>query len=543
MEEFNFRHDWNSLIESHGLEVEGHDTAGPRPAPFTEWTEEYWPSADILTQYIREFAKRQEPFIHYSTEVLAIEKKKTTNGFNIRVKKIAFAQESVIACTVVIAAPGFHKAHTPEWMNNLAKYTIGYEELTPLKDFMPQFVNKSVLILGNGNSAFEVADAVRNVASDIGILGRSGETLAAHSHYVGDVRGKRTTTLDSLNLKSLDDAFVISPQAGKNLHMLPCGDTIPNDWETILGWDRSDSQKLQKAVRERPSTGFNGSSATCIFEQVESKNERMLLLADYDTSHPAVKAALQLFGADLKARPLGPRHIQWHSVFVESFGTELQTAAPGVEAIEDAQVLAIQADRALELAKTSHVFRALLPLLSETTEGLSWNHDRIRKPYDVVVRALGWRLDRKMMFDSLDVAFDLDDKYPELSSCYESSEPGLYFAGTVSHGVDKKRYGSAGGFIHGFRYTSRALVRCLVERFENRRFWAGGRTTFEWNLAENTSTMQEYQHAMSTKNTWLRPYALRDEIERRPLWERLFRRINEASVSDDAPTTNCEIIC
>ena len=39
---------------------------------------------------------------------------------------------------------------------------------------------------------------------------------------------------------------------------------------------------------------------------------------------------------------------------------------------------------------------------------------------------------------------------------YESTNvPGLYFAGTLSHGLDWKR--AAGGFIHGFRYTAQAL--------------------------------------------------------------------------------------
>jgi hypothetical protein len=37
--------------------------------------------------------------------------------------------------------------------------------------------------------------------------------------------------------------------------------------------------------------------------------------------------------------------------------------------------------------------------------------------------------------------------------------PGLYFAGNLAHGKDHLK--SAGGFIHGFRYTARALFRIL----------------------------------------------------------------------------------
>jgi len=48
---------------------------------------------------------------------------------------------------------------------------------------------------------------------------------------------------------------------------------------------------------------------------------------------------------------------------------------------------------------------------------------------------------------------------------YESiNVKNLFFAGTLSHGKDFRR--SAGGFIHGFRYTARALSRILEERYE-----------------------------------------------------------------------------
>ena len=43
--------------------------------------------------------------------------------------------------------------------------------------------------------------------------------------------------------------------------------------------------------------------------------------------------------------------------------------------------------------------------------------------------------------------------------------PGLHFAGALSHGKDFKR--SAGGFIHGFRYTARALYNILMATYED----------------------------------------------------------------------------
>jgi hypothetical protein len=49
--------------------------------------------------------------------------------------------------------------------------------------------------------------------------------------------------------------------------------------------------------------------------------------------------------------------------------------------------------------------------------------------------------------------------------------PGLYFAGALAHGHDWRR--SSGGFIHGFRYTARALVKSLREDREEVGGWAG----------------------------------------------------------------------
>ena len=56
-------------------------------------------------------------------------------------------------------------------------------------------------------------------------------------------------------------------------------------------------------------------------------------------------------------------------------------------------------------------------------------------------------------------------KYPDITSEYESSNvPGLYFAGTVAHGPDWRQ--AAGGFIHVFRYTAKALARILQTKLD-----------------------------------------------------------------------------
>ncbi|KAM9229551.1 FAD-dependent oxidoreductase domain-containing protein 2 isoform 2-T2 [Dugong dugon] len=54
-------------------------------------------------------------------------------------------------------------------------------------------------------------------------------------------------------------------------------------------------------------------------------------------------------------------------------------------------------------------------------------------------------------------------KYPLIKASYESKgSRGLFVLGTASHSVDYRK--SAGGFIHGFRYTVRAVHRLLEHR-------------------------------------------------------------------------------
>uniref|UniRef100_T1JNK9 FAD-dependent oxidoreductase domain-containing protein 2 n=1 Tax=Strigamia maritima TaxID=126957 RepID=T1JNK9_STRMM len=92
----------------------------------------------------------------------------------------------------------------------------------------------------------------------------------------------------------------------------------------------------------------------------------------------------------------------------------------------------------------------------------------LREGYHHVIRCLGFNFD-----DSL---FDKDilpikghgrkAKYPAIKQNLESfSVPGLYFAGTITHSLDYRK--SAGGFIHGFRYTVRMLHKLLEYRNHN----------------------------------------------------------------------------
>ena len=66
-----------------------------------------------------------------------------------------------------------------------------------------------------------------------------------------------------------------------------------------------------------------------------------------------------------------------------------------------------------------------------------------------------------LFFKQVRPVLDRLQKYPLQNYDYRSRNvPGLYFAGALAHERDYKR--GAGGFVHGFRYTARALYRALI---------------------------------------------------------------------------------
>ncbi|XP_037369542.1 FAD-dependent oxidoreductase domain-containing protein 2 [Talpa occidentalis] len=89
----------------------------------------------------------------------------------------------------------------------------------------------------------------------------------------------------------------------------------------------------------------------------------------------------------------------------------------------------------------------------------------MRVAYDRVIRCLGWNFDFSIFNKSLRLSSggEFSKKYPLVRANYESKgSRGLFVLGTASHSVDYRK--SAGGFIHGFRYTVRAVHRLLEHR-------------------------------------------------------------------------------
>jgi thioredoxin reductase len=86
--------------------------------------------------------------------------------------------------------------------------------------------------------------------------------------------------------------------------------------------------------------------------------------------------------------------------------------------------------------------------------------------YDRVIACTGFRFDASVFAEDSRPDLVIKDRFPEQTEAYESVNiPGLYFAGTLMQQRDFKK--STTGFIHGFRYTVRALHHILEQRVHN----------------------------------------------------------------------------
>jgi thioredoxin reductase len=85
-------------------------------------------------------------------------------------------------------------------------------------------------------------------------------------------------------------------------------------------------------------------------------------------------------------------------------------------------------------------------------------------PYDRVLRCTGFAFDGSIFDDDARPALAIHDRFPELTTAWESvNQPGMFFAGTIMQHQGYRK--ATSGFIHGFRYNIRTLARILGERF------------------------------------------------------------------------------
>jgi hypothetical protein len=185
--EFNMRHDWNSLLADDDVR-------------FTQYSNDYYPNREDLLKYLNEYAKRHSLNIQYNTTVNKIIK----DGAGYKVLTSA----GDLSCEKLIVAIGLSKPVMPQEFKNRPEKIYHYSQYE--KDYfrkeenLEKFVNKTVLLVGDGNSAYELGNLLSPYCATVTISGRARRKFAVTSHYAGDIRSIYTPFLDTFFLKSLN---------------------------------------------------------------------------------------------------------------------------------------------------------------------------------------------------------------------------------------------------------------------------------------------------------------------------------------------------
>uniref|UniRef100_H2YH93 FAD-dependent oxidoreductase domain-containing protein 2 n=1 Tax=Ciona savignyi TaxID=51511 RepID=H2YH93_CIOSA len=182
--EFNFRHDWNSLVS--------HDES----LQMTKYSEDFFPPADTLVQYLNDFATKLNLKIQYNSTIHDVMKRED------KLFQMWDQHDNTYTCKYVIMATGIAKPKEPQFQGH--EYVDGYEDLSVNRS---DFEKQSVLILGRGNAAHETAQHIMGNTNVIHMMSRSTTRLAWATHYVGDLRALNNGILDTYQLKSLDGLF------------------------------------------------------------------------------------------------------------------------------------------------------------------------------------------------------------------------------------------------------------------------------------------------------------------------------------------------
>ncbi|WP_394825975.1 NAD(P)-binding domain-containing protein [Pendulispora albinea] len=176
--ELNLRNDWNSLLSDRADLL------------FTQYTDRYFPAAPDLVRYLGDFAARTNLPIRYGTRVVRVER----DGEGFRVTDQA---GQTYRARGVIVATGVSKPYIPPIPGIETADCYDAVSVDPR-----EFIDKRVLILGKGNSAFETADNLVPTAAVIHVAGPSSVKLAWRTHFVGHLRAVNNNFLDTYQLKS-----------------------------------------------------------------------------------------------------------------------------------------------------------------------------------------------------------------------------------------------------------------------------------------------------------------------------------------------------
>ena len=216
-DEVSLRYDWNSLLSDEQADMS-----------FGSYTQSYFPDAKYYVRYLRDFAKHFSLNIKYNTRVEKIYKDKL---FHVR-----DTSGKTWSSPCLIVATGTSKPYIPDVPGiELAEH---YMDFTLDEEY---YKDKRVLILGKGNSAFEMANQLTESAQIIHICSPQSVEFAWKTHYIANLRAVNNNFIDTYVLKaqnSILDADIDLIERKGDEYLVHITFTHANGQRGILAYDR-----------------------------------------------------------------------------------------------------------------------------------------------------------------------------------------------------------------------------------------------------------------------------------------------------------------
>ncbi|WP_320784240.1 NAD(P)-binding domain-containing protein [Streptomyces sp. CRN 30] len=215
--ELRLRMDWNSLLSDDPELL------------FTRYSPRYFPPADDMVRYLRDFADRTGVRARYGTAVERVTR--DADGFTV-----TDGAGGTWRARNVVAATGLFLPNLPDIPGIELAEVYATFETDP-----ESFTDQRVLIIGRGNSAFETADSLMEHAAVIHVTGSGSLPMAWRTHYVGHLRAVNNNFLDSYQLKSqnaLLDGRVLSIRRAADGFHVPVSFERADDVVKEIRYDR-----------------------------------------------------------------------------------------------------------------------------------------------------------------------------------------------------------------------------------------------------------------------------------------------------------------
>lgn len=188
---YRLRYDWHTLST-----ITEEDAQRDPRLRFTEWTSEHWPPANTYKEYLQYVAKSMGLTEHIRTSARVRRISRDSGHFVLE----TFDDQRILADRV-FCATGKAEPILPEIKGLSAATCITYGDFD-IRVAAERYRNKIVLVLGRGNSAFEVAHHLVDITAETRVVTRSLPFFARQTHNVHDLRAQVSDIFDLMQLKS-----------------------------------------------------------------------------------------------------------------------------------------------------------------------------------------------------------------------------------------------------------------------------------------------------------------------------------------------------